>query len=120
MSMRNDKVEDCLRLREMYEAKLKPGAYPTSEVTLERFPEPSPGTVSMYLADVAGIASHGEKLLGLEATRRDQFRKVVADSFAERWPQISRHITMDDTPILCRLMNDTEEARALIKSVLAD
>jgi hypothetical protein len=118
--MRNDKAEDCLRLRDMYEAKLKPGPYPTSEVTLERFPEPSSGTISIYLADVAGIASHGEKLLGLEDTRQNQFRKVVAGSFAETWPQISRHITMDDTPILCQLMKDTEEARVLIKSVLAD
>jgi hypothetical protein len=104
----------------MYEEKLKSGSYPTSEVTPRRFPEPIPSTLSMYLADVAGIASHGEKLIGLEAIRREQFRKVVAESFAEKWPQISQQISINETPKLRRLMDDTEEARVLIKKVLTD
>jgi len=104
----------------MYEVKLGRGPYPTSEVTRKRFPEPAPSIILMYLADVAGIASHGEKLMALETTRRDHFRKIVECSFAEKWPKISRQISMNDPPMLCRLMTDTEEARVLIKKVLAD
>lgn len=120
LSMQDDRLEDCLRLRTLYEEKLKPGPYPTSEVTSERFPEPAPGTLLMYLADVAGIASHGEKLIGLAGIRREQFRKVTAESFAERWPQISQQISANETPKVRRLMDDTEEAPVLIKKVLRD
>jgi hypothetical protein len=93
LSMQNDRLEDCLRLRMLYEEKLKPGPYPTTEVTPGRFPEPAPGTLLMYLAGVAGIASHGEKLIGLAGIRREQFRNAVAESFAEKWPQISQQIS---------------------------
>jgi hypothetical protein len=76
--------------------------------------------ILMYLADIAGIASHGERLIALEPAKSDKFRKIVAQSFAEKWPRISRHISMNETPQLCRLMDDTEEARLLIKQALAD
>jgi hypothetical protein len=72
----------------------------------------------MYLADVAGIASHGSKLIGLEAVRREEFRKLVSESFTERWPQIAQQISINETPKLRRLMDDTEEARLLIKKIL--
>jgi hypothetical protein len=104
----------------LYEEKLGRGPYPTSEVTPGRFPEPALGTLLLYLAAVAGIASHGEKLLGLEGIRREQFRKAVAESFAEKWPQISQQISPNETPKLHRLMGDTEEARTLINKVLGD
>lgn len=100
--------------------RLGRGPYPTSEVTRKRFPEPVPGTLLIYFADIAGIASHGEKLLDLEPLRRAQFRKIVAESFAEKWPQISRQITANETPRLRQLMDDTEEARLLIRKVLED
>jgi hypothetical protein len=61
----------------MYEEKLKPGPYPTSESHTETLSGTDTGTLSLYLADVAGIASHGEKLIGLEAIRREQFRKIT-------------------------------------------
>jgi hypothetical protein len=120
LCQRISRVEDCLRLRSMYDLKLRRGPYPTSEVSPQRFPEPEPGTISMYLADIAGVASHGEKLLNLELTRRREFRTLVAQSFAERWPDISQKITMNHTPVLRQLMNDTEDARVLIKEVLTD
>jgi hypothetical protein len=104
----------------LYEEKLGRGPYRTSEVTPERFPEPAPGTLLLYLADLAGMASHGEKLLGLEGLRREQFRKAVAESFAEKWPQISQQISPYETPKLHRLMDGTDEARILIKKVLRD
>jgi hypothetical protein len=64
------KVEECVRLRSIYELRLGRGPYPTFEVSPQRFPEREPGTISMYLADIAGIASHGEKLLNLENSPR--------------------------------------------------
>lgn len=74
----------------------------------------------MYLANIAGIASHGEKLLNLEAARRKEFRMLVTQSFADRWPEISQKITMNHTPVLRQLMDDTEDARSLIKEILTD
>jgi len=114
------RVEECVRLRSMYDLRLGRGPYPTFEVSPQWFPEPEPGTILMYLADIAGIASHGEKLLNLEITRRDEFRTLVAQSFADRWPVISQKITVNHTPVLRQLMNDTEDARILIKEVLTD
>lgn len=114
------RVEKCLRLRIMYDLKLWPGPYPTSEVTPQLFPEPEPSIILMYLADIAGIASHGEKLLNLKAARHDEFQRLVAQSFADQWPSISQKITKSATPVLHQLMNDTEDARKLIKEVLVD
>jgi hypothetical protein len=114
------RVEECVRLRSIYDLKLGRGPYPTSEVSPQKFPEPEPSTILTYLAEIAGIASHGEKLLNLGDTRRDEYRTIVAQSFADRWPDISQKITINDTPVLRQLMNDTEGARILIKKVLTD
>jgi hypothetical protein len=114
------RIEACSRLRSMYDSKLGRGPYPTSEVSPQRFPEPEPSTISTYLADIAGIASHGTKLLNLEVTRREEFRTFVAQSFADRWPDVSKKITTNHTPALRQLLNYTEDARTLIEEVLAD
>ncbi len=118
--MESEEVEDCLRLRRTYEEKLKPGPYPTTEVRVMGLTDSEAGNLSMYLADIAGIASHGAKLLALEASRRRQFQRVVAEGFATKWPQIYQHISAGETPKMHRLMNETEEARVLIKRVLGD
>jgi hypothetical protein len=109
-----------LRLESLYRDSLGRGRYPTSEVTPEAFPEPAPTTLLLYLADIAGMASQGEKLRSLETVRRRQFKEIVAQSFAEKWPLISQQITPEETPELHRLMNGTEEARVLIKTILGD
>jgi hypothetical protein len=44
------------------------------------------GIVTMFLADVAGIASHGHKLESITEARRTKFREFVARSFVERCP----------------------------------
>jgi hypothetical protein len=72
----------------------------------------------LHIEHIAGIASHGLKLIGLKEVRREEFRKLTAESFAARWPQIAQKITVDETPLLRQLMDDTEEARQIIKRVL--
>jgi hypothetical protein len=73
----------------------------------------------MYLADVAGIASHGRRLASISAARRAEFKKIVAQSFEERWPYTSAKITLERSPTLLRLMKDTDEARLLVMRYLA-
>lgn len=116
--MEDNTLDDCLRLRRMYEEKLKPGPYPLSEVREMGLTDSEKGNLSAYLADVAGIASHGGKLLTLEVSRRTKFRRYVADGFAAKWPRITKQISASETPRMHRLMNDTEEARVLIMKIL--
>jgi hypothetical protein len=118
--MESDEVGDCLRVKRMYEGMLKVGPYPTSEVRVMGLTDSESANLSMYLADVAGIASHGVKLLALEASRRKKFQQVVAESFATKWPQINQRISASETPKMYRLMIVTEDARLLIKRVLGE
>jgi hypothetical protein len=118
--MESDKIEDCLRLRKLYEEKLKPGPYPTSEVGVMGLTDSESCYLLMYLADVAGIASHGVKLLALEVSRRKEFLRVADGSLATQWPMIAQHISASETPRMHLLASDTEEARVLIKRVLGE
>ncbi len=110
--------ERCLRLRSIYDLTLLPGSYPTSEVSAQRFPEPESGAILMYLAEISGIASHGTQLLDLKTQKRRNFRALVDHSFADRWPDVWRKITVEHTPCLHKLMINSEEARLLIKDAL--
>lgn len=107
------------RLREMYETKLGKGPFPTADCSAARLNDREHGILTLYLADIAGIASHGRRLASVTADRHAEFKKIVARSFEERWPDTSVKITTEKSPALFRLMNDTEEARRLIMRYLA-
>jgi hypothetical protein len=113
--MKEEERETLVKLRAMYMQKLRIGPFPTQECSLSGITGKLHGALMMYLADVAGIASHGVKLASLEDTRRTSFQKAVAGSFWDRYPDARRRITIEKTPVLFRLMANTEEARLLIK-----
>lgn len=102
------------QLREIYETKLCKGPFPTSECSAARLTDREHGFLTMFLADIAGIASHGKKLDSITEARKGQFKKFVARGFKKKWPTTNAKITRERAPTLCNLMKDTEEARLLI------
>jgi hypothetical protein len=72
----------------------------------------------IYLADIAGIASRGEGLAELDASTRESFKPIVANSFWEKYPECKARITPLITPRLHEFICATEEARLLIVNAL--
>jgi len=107
------------RLREIYETKLGKGPFPNADCSAARLSDREHGILVLYLADVAGIASHGRKLASITAERRVEFKNIVAQSFEERWPDTNAKIIFERSPTLFRLMKDTDEARLLVMRYLA-
>jgi len=102
------------QLREIYETKLRKGPFPTAECSAASLTGREHGLLTMFLADIAGIASHGKKLDSITAPRKSEFEKFVALSFRDKWPTTNAKIPRERAPTLFRLMKDTEEARLLI------
>lgn len=102
------------QLREMYETKLRKGPFPLADCHAAKLTDREHGIVTMFLAYVAGIASHGSRLASITEARRREFEKFVARSFEEKWPATNAKITSEQAPVLFRLMKDREQARLLI------
>ena len=107
------------RLRELYVTKLGKGPFPNADCSAARLNDREHGILVLYLADIAGIASHGRRLASISADRHAEFEKIAGRSFEERWPNTSAKITLERSPTLFRLMKDTEETRQLIMRFLA-
>jgi hypothetical protein len=111
----SDSQQDILiRLGEIYTQKLFGGPFPSKECEAAWIRGRFHGELILYLADIAGIASHGVKLANLEEPRRTSFVKLASQSFFDRHPEAKVKITPIKTPVLFQLMADTEEARLLI------
>jgi len=107
------------QLRELFEKKLGKGPFPTADCRTAKLSDREHGILTLFLADVAGIASHGKKLNSISDARKGEFKRIVAQSFEERWPETSAKITSERAPKLYSRMKDTEEARLLIMRFLA-
>jgi anti-sigma factor RsiW len=103
----------------MYVTKLGKGPYPTSDCSAAGLTDSEKLAVQMFLSDIAGIASHGQKLATITAARRAEFEKIAARSFEERWPHTCAKITPERSPRLFRSIKDSEEARSLILRYIA-
>ncbi len=112
-------VDALDQLREMYVTKLGKGPFPNADCSAARLNDREHGILVLYLADIAGIASHGRKLASISADRHAEFERIAGRSFEEQWPDTSGKITLERSPTLFRLMKDTEEARQLIMRCLA-
>ena len=115
----NEAMDALDQLREMYETKLRKGPFPLADCHAATLTNAEHAIVTTFLADVAGIASHGRKLASITEPRKTKFREFVARSFEERWPDTCAKITPERSPALFRLMKDTDEARLLIMRYLA-
>jgi hypothetical protein len=111
-------MDILITLREMYDSKLGKEPFPTKECASAGFTDRLHGELVMFLADIAGIASHGEKLATVSASRKLEFQRLTDRSFWERWPDARARVTPESTPNLYRRMEDTEKARLLIRKYL--
>ena len=105
-------------LRQIYETKLSKGPFPTKECADAGITYRLHGELLVFFADIAGIASHGERLESIGESRRREFQRLVERSFWERWPDARVKITPESTPELYELMEDTEMARLMIRDCL--
>ena len=117
--VKNEAMDALDQLREMYETKLRKGPFPRADCHAAKLTDREHGSLTMFLAYVAGIASHGRKLASIKEDRKAKFKEVVAQSFEQRWPDTHAKITPEGSPTLFRLMLDTEEARLLIARYFA-
>jgi hypothetical protein len=108
------------RLRLMYEQSLGRSPFPTEECFIAGITEKLHGELVVYLADIAGIASHGQKLKTISPERRLEFLKLSSPSFWDKFPspEVQQKITSEHTPNLLRMMEDIEQARQLILACL--
>ena len=120
------KEETLVKLRQLYEAELGKGPFPLKqvrEVGKGKDYDYFHGHLDHWLADIAGIASHGKRLNKISAERKSEFRQLAAQPFFTEHPQFRRiqeRISKSDVPDLKRLMESTETARLLILEVFAE
>ena len=112
------KVNTLATLREMYETRLGKVPFPTRDCAIAGITDGVHGALVMFLADIAGIASHGQRLAAVTEERKHEFLRLTAKGFWERWPEHQARVTLEGTPDLYQLMADSEEARSLIRSYL--
>jgi hypothetical protein len=120
------KEEILVRLAQLFETELGVGPFPLEQANQvgrgkdwDRFH----GCLDLFLADIAGIASHGARLRKISAERRAEFQLIAAQSFFVKYPEyryIETRIQTSDVPDLKRLMDSTERARLLIVEALAE
>jgi hypothetical protein len=116
---RNIGMSDSDRLKRLYREVLGRGPFPTHECAQAQITGGAHGGLILYLADIAGLASRGEKgLASLSDTEKQDFRKLASRSIATRLPNVSARITPEATPKLHSLIEATERARLLILDAL--
>src|SRR5579862_1842483 len=109
--------EILLKLAQLYDTELGRGPFPagqTGKVSQRKDQDEFHGYLTMYLSNIAGIASHGKQLKRISAERRREFQCLSALSFFAKYPQfeyIEKRIQSFDVPELKRLLDSTEEAR---------
>ena len=112
-------MADSDRLKQLYEAVLARGPFPTQECGQARITAAAHCDLILYLADIAGLASRGNRGLGaLSESDRAKFRKLASSGISSRVPQAAARITPQATPELHALIEATEEARLLVLKAL--
>ena len=79
--------------------------------------------LTLCLADIAGIASHGKQLTRITPERQLEFQVMAARSFFAKFPEfhsIEKRIQGPGAPALKRLLESTEQARLLIVEALGE
>jgi len=120
------KEEILLKLAQLYEQELGVGPFPLEEARQVgrgkdwvRFH----GCLNLFLADIAGIASHGKRLKKISSERKVEFQRIAAQPFFARYPEyhyIETRMQTSDVPGLKGLLDSTEQARLLIIEALAE
>jgi hypothetical protein len=120
------KEEILLKLAQLYKQELGVGPFPLKQAhqvgrgkDWDRFH----GCLDLFLADIAGIASHGKRLKKISSERKVEFQRIAAQQFFAKYPEyryIETRMHTSDVPGLKRLLDSTEQARLLIIEALAE
>lgn len=115
-----------LKLAQLYEEELGVGPFPLEEahtVGKGKHWVLFHAQLDHFLANIAGIASHGKRLKKISPERRLEFQRIAAQSFFVKYPEyryIETRIQTSDVPDLKRLLDATEQARLLIVEALTE
>src|SRR5450432_237972 len=112
-------MDDGDKLRRLYDVTLGKGPFPTIECGQAQISGKLHLELTLYLADIAGLASRGDQgLASLSEREKDKFRGLASRSIFGRLPEIRAKITPQATPKLHALLDATEQARLLILETL--
>jgi hypothetical protein len=106
-------------LKRVYDEVLAKGPFPSKECAQVQITGRVHGELVLYLADIAGLASRGERgLAALSESDRAKFRKLASSDISTRLPDVATRINPQATPELHALIAGAEQARALILKAL--
>jgi hypothetical protein len=112
-------MDDSDRLKQLYNEALAKGPFPTEECGPAGITAAVHGELILYLAEIAGLASRGERgLAALSASDKAKFHKLASRGISIRVPDAATRITAQATPELHGLIAATERARILILKAL--
>jgi hypothetical protein len=106
------------QLRQIYNEELRKGPFPTSEYARAGITGAIHGNLLVYLAEMAGFASRGERLHLVSDKQKTQFWERALRSIFDRRPKLRVLITPSTTPKLSALLEATERARLMIVRAL--
>ena len=107
------------RLKKLYDEVLGKAPFPTEECGRARITGAEHCELILYLADIAGLTSRGEKgLAALPEGEKAHWRKLALRSISMRLPAVQNRIIAGTTPKLHALTDATERARILILDAL--
>jgi hypothetical protein len=112
-------MTDIQKLRRIYDEELACDPFPSAECSVARITGKSHGELTLYLADIAGLASRGEQLTSLAEPQKSSFRQLASQSLYERCPALRGKIRPARTPKLQALIDATEQARQVIVQTLS-
>lgn len=112
-------MTDIQKLRHIYDEELARGPFPSGECSAARIAGKMHGELTLYLADIAGLASRDEQLVSLVEPQKSRFRRLASQSLHERCPALRGKITPGRTPKLRALIDATERARQIIVQALS-
>jgi hypothetical protein len=107
-------MNDLQKLRELFLQQLSRGPFPTNDCARANFDLDIHGDLVIYLANIAGIASRGQRLKEVDVPTRASFRASTAAGWWEKHPETTAAVNALTTPRLYELISASEEARLII------
>jgi len=112
-------MDDSDQLKQLYKDALAKGPFPTDECGRAGITAAVHGELIIYLAEIAGLASRGERgLAALSKSDKAKFHKLASRSISTRVSDVATRITAQATPELHGIIAATERARMLILKAL--
>ncbi len=113
------RIADSTDLRRIHDEELAVGPFPSDECAAAHITGELHGHLTLYLSDIAGLASRGKRLALVAEPEKSAFLRLALRNLYSRCPGLLGKITAARTPRLYALVDATEQARQLIVEVLS-